>query len=509
MRPSLKISWRKVIAVGSGLIILLAGAIGWRASRALQTAAREVRAEHEIRFTVRPLPDQPEQTFEAISTPAVFFQAAQFHNDLYIAGPAGLSQYSTSGTLLKQYGVGQELPSSALVAIAPAVLADSREQELVVATAQDGLLIFNGRTFRQILPQDADARTITSILPLVSGHLLIGTKKRGVLLYDGQKIVVLHPTLSGVYVTSLAGTESDLWVGTLSRGALHWHAGQTESFGEQQGLPDPQVQSIAIAGDKTYVGTVLGVAVFERGRFSRTLAPGVLATALLPSPSQLLVGSEDQGVVAVPLEGRRPNASPAASAELGEVRQLLGMGEAIFALTRSGLYRMSAHGFGWQPVLQPSAAILGDRNISALATDSRGRLWVGYFDRGLDRLESDHGPTTHLENEHVFCVNRIFPNPKDGTVDVATANGLVRFDAAGSQEQVLTRADGLIADHVDRRRAVSGWLGAGHSGGADISRFHRRAKHVRLPGTGQQSRLRARRFGQCLNGGNSGRPLVA
>ena len=45
-------------------------------------------------------------------------------------------------------------------------------------------------------------------------------------------------------------------------------------------------------------------------------------------------------------------------------------------------------------------------------------------------------------------MNRILPNPKDGTIDVATANGLVRFDTAGSQEQVLTRADGLIADHV-------------------------------------------------------------
>ena len=119
-------------------------------------------------------------------------------------------------------------------------------------------------------------------MPLASGHLLIGTKKRGVLLYDGQKITVLHPTLSGVYVTSLAGTESDLWVGTLNRGVLHWHAGQTESFGEHEGLPDPQVQSIAVEGDKTYVGTVLGVAVFERGRFSRVLASGVLTTALLP-----------------------------------------------------------------------------------------------------------------------------------------------------------------------------------------------------------------------------------
>ena len=120
----------------------------------------------------------------------------------------------------------------------------------------------------------------------------------------------------------------------------------------------------------------------------------------------------------------------------------------MFALTRSGLYRMGVHGFGWQPVLRPGAAILTDRNVSALATDINGRLWVGYFDRGLDLLQSDRGPATHIENEHVFCVNRIVPNPKDGTVDVATANGLVRFDAAGSQEQVLTRADGLIADHV-------------------------------------------------------------
>ena len=63
---------------------------------------------------------------------------------------------------------------------------------------------------------------------------------------------------------------------------LHWHAGETDTFGEEQGLPDPQVQSIAVSGDTTYVGTALGVAVFESGRFSRTLATGVLATALLP-----------------------------------------------------------------------------------------------------------------------------------------------------------------------------------------------------------------------------------
>ena len=136
---SLRRSWRAVAAALFCLLILLAGVVRWRASRALRSATQEVRSEGEIRFTARPLPEPQEQDFESISTPAVFFQAARFLGDLYIAGPAGLSQYNASGTLLKHYAVGRELPSSPLVAMAPAVLADSREPELVIATAQDGL----------------------------------------------------------------------------------------------------------------------------------------------------------------------------------------------------------------------------------------------------------------------------------------------------------------------------------------------------------------------------------
>jgi ligand-binding sensor domain-containing protein len=109
---------------------------------------------------------------------------------------------------------------------------------------------------------------------------------------------------------------------------------------------------------------------------------------------------------------------------------------------------MNPHAFSWQRVLEGGAAMLSDRNISALAADASGSLWIGYFDRGLDLLSADNSRARHVEDEHVFCVNRIFPDAKSGTIDVATANGLVRFDDSGSEQQVLTRADGLIADHV-------------------------------------------------------------
>ncbi|MBS1852925.1 MAG: hypothetical protein JST79_18635 [Acidobacteria bacterium] len=438
---------KKLLQGGAVASLLLLGFIGWRATRALHTAQEQVRTEREIRFIVRPLATSTRQDFETISSPAVFFQAALFQDHLYIAGPAGLQEYDASGNLLRQYAAGRELPGSPLVALTTGVLADTHQPELLMATAQEGIVAFNGRDFRQIFPQSPEARSITSILPTASGHLLIGTGKRGVLLYDGTQIIPLHATLEGLSVTTLAGTDTDLWVGTLDRGVFHWHAGETESFSEAQGLPDPQVQSIAVSGDTAYVGTVLGVAVFSRGRFERNLASGVLTTALLPAGDQLLIGSEDQGVLRVALQGRRPNAS-SPTTELGEVRQIFTSGNDWYALSRNGLYRMGKRGIGWQKVLQPHPGVLSDRNISALATDAKGRLWVGYFDRGLDQLELERGRSLHVENEHVFCVNRILPNAKTDDVDVATANGLVRFDAAGSQAQVLTRADGLIADHV-------------------------------------------------------------
>ena len=445
-------SWKvclRLAAAGVGLTAIAAGFVAWQASRALRTASEDVQAERDLRFTVRSRgPSLRDATFETVSAPTVFLQAARFQDHLYIASPTGLLEYEPNGAPLRQFSAGMELPSSPLIALATANLADAHEPELLLATAQDGVLAFNGHTFRQIYPQDPEARAITCLLPVGSGHLLIGTKKRGVLLYDGKQMTALHRTLRNLYVQALAGDETDLWVGTLNQGVLHWHAGATESFGESEGLPDPQVQAIAASEERAYVGTVLGVAEFDQGRFSRVLAPGVLVTSLLVRGDNLIVGSEDQGVISVPLEGGRASLHAGGTQESSEVRQVLDSPDAVYVLTRDALFQMNARGFGWKQVLQPGPTLLSDRNVSALAVDDRGRLWVGYFDRGLDLLETDAGRRTHVENDHVFCVNRILPDAKTGTVEVATANGLVRFGASGKPEQVLTRSDGLIADHV-------------------------------------------------------------
>ena len=63
-----------------------------------------------------------------------------------------------------------------------------------------------------------------------------------------------------------------------------------------------------------------------------------------------------------------------------------------------------------------------------------------------DSIEGNE--TTHVENQFVFCVNRIAHDAERQITAVATANGLVRFNDAGRQQQVLRRGDGLISNHV-------------------------------------------------------------
>jgi len=115
-------------------------------------------------------------------------------------------------------------------------------------------------------------------------------------------------------------------------------------------------------------------------------------------------------------------------------------------------------------VLRPGPAVLSDRNISALAADKSGRIWIGYFDRGLDLLEADAVRVTHVENEHVFCVNRIVPDIHTGAVAVATANGLVRFDANASQQQVLDASRRPNRGPCYGRSHLPRWLGVRHAG---------------------------------------------
>jgi ligand-binding sensor domain-containing protein len=457
---------RRTVTIGAIAAVLLCLAVSvvvvWRVERALGGAGRDVAQKELLDVEVHTLGMQPNPGFEGITAPAVFKSVAAFQGRIYLVGPAGLFSYSIDGSLEHIYRTGMDLPSAALGQMAVGLLADSRQPELLIATSGAGVVAFDGYTFRQVLAKSEEARTVTAVLPLASGRLLIGTAKLGLLIYDGKTLKRFHSTTNNIYVTALAGSEAELWVGTLNDGLLHWRGGQTERIGEEQGLPDRRVEQIALADGRAYVGTPMGVAEVRDGKVARILAKGRYAHALLAVADSLLVGQVEAGVMKVALTGsesdskaRRPIAAGAAqgsaTANRGSagqtVEQFLAVGDSRYALVRDGLLQQASDG-EWRRILGGGGAQLTDSDISSLLAASDGRLWVGYFDRGLDILPATGGAASHVENEHVFCVNRIVEDGQHGAVAVATANGLVLFDRDGRQKQVLEREAGLIANHV-------------------------------------------------------------
>ena len=432
------------VAILAATATIFGGSALWRARGVLREAREHVSSGASSRFSVRPIVPVIPAGLESMGAPAVFNDAAVFEGNLYVAGPAGVTKYDgTSGSILAHYRVGAELPPAPVTSLAIGLAGDSQGRELWIGTWGEGLVAFDGRSFRQIRAEDARLRKISATLPVDTGRILIGTEKAGVLVYDGHTLAPFHPSVADVAVTALVGNDADLWIGTLDRGLLHWKAGAVEVIDDV--LPDKQILSLALNGETLYAGTGVGIAEIRGGKLARVLAPGYFAQTLLVANDKLWMGTLEDGMFAVPLDahpGRLAQLDAASVCPGCSIRKILSMDGEIYALAEDSLWH------GNEAVIRREDALLADRNIAALKMDSTGRLWIGFFDRGLQILSASGERGEHLEDDHLFCVNRIAHDSVRGVSAVATANGLVMFDTTTSRRRVIGQAEGLIANQV-------------------------------------------------------------
>jgi ligand-binding sensor domain-containing protein len=440
--------WLWVVAIAA--VVVGVGVLGavWRQTRsALDQAAIDSADASVLKFTAKTIDRGAPPGVTALSSPPNFRDAVAFDGRLVLVGAGGLTEYDSRGVLVRHLRPGLELPATALTSVATVVL-DPPDRSLIVGTASDGFLIVERGSVRHFRPALPALRKITTVLPVGGPRTLLGTES-GVMVFDGRTLSPAHPELTAVPVTALAGVEGDVWIGTRDRGVLHWHAGQVDRLGEEQGLPDSRVLSLCVHDTRAYVGTALGVAELEGGRYVRTLGDGLFARAIAVAGDTLVVGTVEGAIARIPLGPRGSHGIRPLDRDLPiAVERFVSIQGVLDAVTDDGLAAFDDRTATWRTVVSSRTGTLTDGNVSALAMDAAGRLWVGYFDRGLDILDASGTRVSHVENDRVFCVNRIVHDAQGRLTAVATANGLVLFDGAGRQKQVLGRADGLIADHI-------------------------------------------------------------
>ena len=451
-RPRLTLGRTKrwaLLAIPAALLAALAAIVIFNAQRTLTRATRNAASAHNLRFTLTPLdPHPPAITFEPVASTPAYTTGTFFAGSLYLAGASGLTILAPDGTPQRTLRTGIELPVAPITALTSARLRGATDPELLLTTAGAGLLVLTPQlnaapTLHQLLPADPDLRNLTTLLPLATGELLLGTAHHGLLLYNGATLTAITP--SNLEVTSLAAVDSASYlVGTRNAGLFYTHAGITDHADTTNGLPDNQVESIAVENRQAYVGTPTGTAVFSLSapefQPAHIYLPGVFAHTLNVSRDELTVGTLDQGIRQIPL-ATRPHIHPISavleSTSTQRIDAIIPTPEALYTIA-DGALATETHS---------TQTTLTDRNISALAFTPDGTLYIGFFDHGLDELTPGN-TLHHLEDDHLFCINRLALDPTKHTIAAATANGLVLFDSQGAPRQTLTRRDGLISDHI-------------------------------------------------------------
>lgn len=462
-----------------GLALLLLGAAGalGAAGLLLHRAGERTRealvAAEAPRFTAALLPlPPPAPRAPQLTHVGEAYDAAWQDGHLHVASAGGLLRYQGEDgggepQLLSQFDGLSGVSLRSLLAGPPG-------GELLIGDDAGGLSRLGAggaeaRATAARVPPSQGGAAPGSVLDMVelegSRYLLV--RQVGLLRLDGAEVTDegrragLGAALAGA--AALCAGPAGLFVGTEGGELFLRRGGRLERVGAVEG----PITALSCAGADLLVGTALGLL---RRRATGEVAPllaDLLVTSILEQggeDGEVLVATLDDGVLRLRREGERL-----------AVREHLLPGRRVRRLRR-GPGAVAALGAG-AFLLQPGGARalplppgLSGPHVTALCRDGAGRLWIGTFEQGLDRVEGGTfpGPAPRLSHRPLR------PEPRADNVNAllcrgadvlaATAGGIDVYGLGGEgAPRRLGVSEGLLGESV-QALAVTGaglWAATG------------------------------------------------
>jgi hypothetical protein len=273
--------------------------------------------------------------------------------------------------------------------------------------------------------------------------LYIATADGTLIELRGQRATAILPRVEGG-ITALAESPEGL-LAAGGDGAIYRVAGDRLEVVARVSEGTQRLTALAWHGEDLIAGSATGLLRHDRAGNLEPIRQDLFVTSLLSEAGQLLVGTFDGGVVV--FEGSRLAESP---------RRRLLSGRRVDRLRRVDGQTM-AFGPGLAAVLEPGGEPrlielprgVASGHLTALAFDGQRRLWVGYFDDGVDVLDASGEVVRHLpepELARMSSVNALLFDAEARTMLVATSHGLLEVGEA--EVRTVTSDDGLIGDSV-------------------------------------------------------------
>jgi signal transduction histidine kinase/ligand-binding sensor domain-containing protein len=234
--------------------------------------------------------------------------------------------------------------------------------------------------------------SVISIAQTPDGYLWLGTFN-GLARFDGVRFTIFNednaPALGSSGIGRLlADAEDGLWVLTHDDRLVRLAGGEFTLFGPELGLPSSGVRALVrdLEGHCLLVARDGALHRFENGRWIRSEENGVgTGPRLLPSPGELWWLEERGKVVrtAAPLRLLRTGASASSPEELFVRCAAPSHQGGLWLAGTSGVWRFKQGHLQGPPAPFPPEAT----EITTLAEDRRGNIWVGSWAGGLFKMD--------------------------------------------------------------------------------------------------------------------------
>jgi ligand-binding sensor domain-containing protein/signal transduction histidine kinase len=318
-----------------------------------------------------------------------------------------------------------------------------------LAVAPDGSVWFGGANRYvgllkddkvEVFAEDAAALTSTvrNILPRVDGDVWLGTSGSGLIRLRGRDLlsVTTEDGLPSNSVSALCeDTEGNLWVGTTGGGVARISARRVAVVAPADGLSHPAVMALAEDADgSVWIGTNGGGLNQWKDGSVKPFSPNYVLenetiVTLASSPEGgLLIGTAFSGLAQLDHDGFR--FLPASTEDPGtSIRALAAEGEGgWWVASARGLFRVRD-----DEITRPAGLeALAGHEITSLACDGRGTLWIGTGGAGLFRLIGGKELRSWSVSEGLpGAFIRTLQFDARGTLWAGTSGGLCRWNGDG------------------------------------------------------------------------------
>lgn len=331
---------------------------------------------------------------------------------------------------------------------------DEDEGRLVIAHPRAGVSVINGNTVSHFSFREKRYNRIVAVSNGADGGILIITDRGDLIELRGDQFRLKQPTIfknRKVIITSILAAPEALFIGT-DRSGLYRVSSDTLTEEGEEIFKDIRINRLAASGEIVYIATDRGF--YERktrNSFEIILKNQPVSSIALSEGGGIFAGTYF-GEVAGFSSGRKPRVDRIAQEPVTDILPIGGSpgGESagsLFLITRSAIFRKSAEGKMLRIETSGMTGALGANYITSFEIDDAGRLWIGYFDRGIDIMDDSLSVKYHLENDDIRIIRHLKKNPKTGRIYAATSRGVIRI-GNDFRYDIINKEHGLISNEV-------------------------------------------------------------